>query len=153
MVKESIGTLRNVKKWFNNVPPPRPLMHEYTIMKWLAGLPPLFASSSPLTSPHSFTRVCFFTLSPTAAFSLFHSRLLFCFFTRSWNFAFSPSPQLLFCFPAVIIAWASTICALVLQPQGWANRTEQEFYKWWMNPLSIQYDNSDNFNVRMIHCC
>ena len=84
----------------------RSVKHEYTIMKWLAGLPPLFASSSPLTSPH-------LTLSPVSASSLFHPLLLFhsftlgcffCFFTRSWNFAFSPSPQLLFCFPAVIIA-------------------------------------------------
>ena len=100
MVKESIGTLRNVKKWFNNVPPPRPLMHEYTIMKWLAGLTPVFASSSPPRSPHSFTRVCFFT------FSL-------------W---------LLFCFPVGITARDSNICAFVFPPPGWAKRTSGFLY-------------------------
>ena len=60
----------------------RSLMHEYTIMKWLAGLPPLFASPSPLTSPDSFTRVCFFTFPTVDDFLLFHPWMIFCFFTR-----------------------------------------------------------------------
>ena len=83
----------------------RSVKHEYTIMKWLAGLPPLFASSSPLTSPH-------LTLSPVSASSLFHSRLLFCFFTRSWYFAFSLAAAFLLfhprhsCFFAFLL-WSS----------------------------------------------
>ena len=66
----------------------RSLMHEYTIMKWLAGLPPLFALPYPLTSPDSFTRGCFFTFPLVAVFSLFHPWMIFCFFTRRCFFAF-----------------------------------------------------------------
>ena len=69
----------------------RSLMHEYTIMKWLAGLPPLFASSSPLTwlfHPcllfQFSTRGCFFTFPSADDF--------FCFFTRGCFFAFLLCP-------------------------------------------------------------
>ena len=112
------------------------LMHEYTIMKWLAGLPPVFASSSPLTSTDSFTRVCFFTFPPAAAFSPAAAFLLF-------------HQRLFFCFPAVPTACVSTICASVLPPSGWVPEQNRILISCeTSNPLP--FSNAYNFDVKMI---
>ena len=84
------SSLQLISRGVNNVAPPpvsEAWIHHNEVVSWPASTICLFIPPH-LTSPHSFTRVCFFTLSPTAAFSLFHSRLLFLLF----------HPQLEFCF-------------------------------------------------------
>ena len=84
------SSLQLISRGVNNVAPPpvtEAWIHHNEVVSWPASticlfIPPHLTSLfHPCLLLHFFTLGCFFTLSPTAAFLLFHPQLEFCFFT------------------------------------------------------------------------
>ena len=84
------SSLQLISRGVNNVAPPpvtEAWIHHNEVVSWPASticlfIPPHLTSLfHPCLLLHSFTHCCFFTLSLSAAFLLFHPQLEFCFFT------------------------------------------------------------------------